>query len=210
MHRIVYALQKHMDWYKGDGAYGDGEEFHWDYYNSFVIQPMMLDITRVLSEKKMDTVISYQKVLNRAQRYAAVQERLISPEGTYPPIGRSMIYRFGAFQLLSQIALQKNLPAEISPAQVRSALSLVVYRTMKAPNTFDSKGWLNMGVIGSQPSMAENYITTGSLYLCTVGLLPLGLPANDPFWTGKAEDWTSKKIWKGIDLPADHAYKESK
>jgi hypothetical protein len=112
--------------------------------------------------------------------------------------------------LLSQIALQKNLPVEISPAQVRSALSLVIYRTMKAPNTFDSKGWLNMGVIGSQPNIAEYYITTGSLYLCTVGLLPLGLPANDPFWTSKAEDWTSKKLWKGVDLPADHAYKESK
>jgi hypothetical protein len=206
----VYALQKHVDWYKGDGTYGDGEELHWDYYNSFVIQPMMLDITRVLSEKKMDTIIMYQKVLSRAQRYAVVQERLISPEGTYPPIGRSMIYRFGAFQLLSQIALQKNLPSEISPAQVRSALSLVIYRTMKAPKTFDSKGWLNMGVIGSQPNMAEYYITTGSLYLCTVGLLPLGLPANDPFWTSKAEDWTSKKLWKGVDLPADHAYKESK
>ena len=210
IHPIVYALQKHVDWYKGDGTYGDGEELHWDYYNSFVIQPMMLDITRVLSEKKMDTVIMYLKVLSRAQRYAAVQERLISPEGTYPPIGRSMIYRFGAFQLLSQIALQKNLPVEISPAQVRSALSLVIYRTMKAPNTFDSKGWLNMGVIGSQPNIAEYYITTGSLYLCTVGLLPLGLPANDPFWTSKAEDWTSKKLWKGVDLPADHAYKESK
>jgi len=120
VHPIVYALQKHVDWYKGDGTYGDGEDLHWDYYNSFVIQPMMLDITRVLSEKNMDTVIMYQKVLNRAQRYAAVQERLISPEGTYPPIGRSMIYRFGAFQLLSQITLQKNLPAEISPAQVRT------------------------------------------------------------------------------------------
>jgi hypothetical protein len=207
---IVYALQKHVDWYKGDGTYGDGAEYHWDYYNSFVIQPMMLDITKVLSEKKMDTIISYDKVSNRAQRYAAVQERLISPEGTYPPIGRSMIYRFGAFQVLSQIALQKKLPVEISPAQVRSALSLVIYRTMEAPHTFDAKGWLNMGVIGNQPNIAEYYITTGSLYLCTVGLLPLGLPANDPFWTGKAEDWTSKKLWKGIDLPADHAYKESK
>ena len=67
-----------------------------------------------------------------------------------------------------------------------------------------------MGVIGSQPNIAEYYITTGSLYLCTVGLLPLGLPANDPFWTSKAEDWTSKKLWKGVDLPADHAYKEPK
>ena len=50
--QLCYALQKHVDWYKGDGTYGDGEELHWDYYNSFVIQPMMLDITKVLSEKK--------------------------------------------------------------------------------------------------------------------------------------------------------------
>ncbi|MFI5130204.1 MAG: DUF2264 domain-containing protein [Chitinophagales bacterium] len=207
---IIYALQKHVDWYKGDGAYGDGADFHWDYYNSFVIQPMMLDITKVLLDKKMDTVIAYQKVLNRAQRYAAIQERLISPEGTYPPIGRSMIYRFGAFQLLAQIALLKKLPAEISPAQVRSALSLVIHRMVEAPNTFDSKGWLNAGVVGSQSSLAEYYITTGSLYLCSVGLLPLGLPATDPFWTSKAEDWTSKKIWKGVNLPVDHAYTEPK
>ncbi|MES2777352.1 MAG: DUF2264 domain-containing protein [Bacteroidota bacterium] len=207
---IIYALQKHVTWYKGDGAYGDGADFHWDYYNSFVIQPMMLDIAKVLNDKKMDTIISYQKVVDRAQRYAAVQERLISPEGTYPPIGRSMIYRFGAFQTLSEIALLKKLPAEISPAQVRSALSLVIHRLVEAPNTFDSKGWLNIGVFGNQPNMAEYYITTGSLYLCSVGLLPLGLPANDPFWTGKAEDWTSKKLWKGINLTADHAYTEKK
>src|SRR5688572_12836735 len=205
---INYALQKHAGWYKGDGAYGDGRDFHWDYYNSFVIQPMMLDITKVLAEKKLDTIIPYQKVLARAQRYAAVQERLISPEGTYPPIGRSMIYRFGAFQVLAQIALMQKLPAEISPAQVRSALSLVIHRLVEAPGTFDSKGWLNAGVFGKQPKLAEYYITTGSLYLCTVGLLPLGLPANDPFWTGKPADWTSKQLWNGVDLPADHAYSE--
>jgi hypothetical protein len=207
---IVYALKKHLQWYKGDGMYGDGADFHWDYYNSFVIQPMMLDITKVLSEKGEDTVILYKTVLSRAQRYAAIQERLISPEGTYPPIGRSLAYRFGAFQVLAQIALLKKLPANISPTQVRSALSLVIYRLIEAPNTFDAKGWLNVGLYGSQLNISEDYISTGSLYLCTVGLLPLGLPANDPFWTSPSEDWTSKKVWKGIDIPNDHAYSDPK
>lgn len=202
---INYALTKHASWYKGDGAYGDGADFHWDYYNSFVIQPMILDITKILQ----DPIISYNKALKRAQRYAAVQERMISPEGTYPPIGRSLVYRFGAFQVLSQIVLLKELPADISPAQVRSGLSLVIYRLIEDKNTFDSNGWLNIGLFGHQPSIGEYYITTGSLYLCTVGLLPLGLPANDPFWTSPAQDWTSKKVWKGIDLPVDHAYKET-
>ena len=42
--RVDYALRQHEQWYKGDGAYGDGPDFHWDYYNSFVIQPMLLDV----------------------------------------------------------------------------------------------------------------------------------------------------------------------
>ena len=208
MQPIIYALQKHVSWYKGDAAYGDGAEFHWDYYNSFVIQPMMLDITKVMKDMNQDTVIGFPKVLARAKRYAAVQERLISPEGTYPPIGRSLAYRFGAFQLLGQVSLLKQLPKEIDPAQVRSALSLVIKNLMEAPGTFDNKGWLNIGIFGAQPGIGEYYITTGSLYLCSVGLLPLGLPANDPFWTNPPADWTSKKIWKGINLPVDHAYEE--
>ncbi len=204
---IEYALKKHAEWYKGDGAYGDGPEFHWDYYNSFVIQPMMLTITNVLKESAQDTILKYETVLKRAQRFAAVQERLISPEGTFPPIGRSLVYRFGAFQHLSQVALCKQLPAEVTPQQVRSALSAVIHRLMVAPGLFDKQGWLRIGLYGSQPDLAEGYITTGSVYLCTSGLVALGLPANDPFWTSPSADWTSVKMWKGIDLPADHALK---
>jgi hypothetical protein len=38
--RIGFAIHLFKIWYKGDGIYGDGKDFHWDYYNSFVIQPM--------------------------------------------------------------------------------------------------------------------------------------------------------------------------
>src|SRR5262249_7740332 len=49
--RVDYALRQHAQWYKGDGVYGDGPEFHWDYYNSFVIQPMLLDVVETLGDK---------------------------------------------------------------------------------------------------------------------------------------------------------------
>ena len=45
---VEYALNRHMEWYKGDGWYGDGPSFHLDYYNSYVIQPMLLDVTAVM------------------------------------------------------------------------------------------------------------------------------------------------------------------
>ena len=42
--RVEYAMRQHESWYLGDGMYGDGPQFHWDYYNSFVIQPFLLQI----------------------------------------------------------------------------------------------------------------------------------------------------------------------
>jgi len=203
--RMDLAIRKHMEWYKGDGLYGDGPDFHWDYYNSFVIQPMLVDVLSELSKhgKKYDK--TFEIVLKRAARYADIQERLISPEGTFPAIGRSLPYRFGAFQLLAQMALQHRLPENLNPAQVRSALSAVIQKMIEAPNVFDAKGWLQIGFFGHQPDIAESYISTGSLYLCSVGLLPLGLPESDPFWSSPSMDWTSRKIWSGQNFPADHA-----
>lgn len=202
--RVDYALRQHEQWYKGDGVYGDGPTFHWDYYNSFVIQPMLLDVLATVGTKGGWEAL-VESVQQRARRYAAIQERMISPEGTFPPIGRSLAYRFGAFQLLGQMALRHQLPEGVSPAQVRCAMAAVINRMIEAAGTFDAAGWLTIGFAGHQPHVGEGYISTGSAYLCAVGLLPLGLPATDEFWTAPPADWTSKKIWSGVDVEADHA-----
>ena len=205
--RIEYALTKHAQWYAGDGTYGDGPEFHWDFYNSFVIQPALIAVLEVCHEKKSPLAAQLPTVLARAKRYAEVQERMISPEGTFPVIGRSSAYRFGAFQTLSLMALRRELPKGVAPSAVRGGLTAVVRRMVDAPGTFDAGGWLRVGVAGYQPAVREHYISTGSLYLCLTGLLHLGLPADDPFWTSPTRDWTQKRIWAGEDVPADHSLK---
>jgi hypothetical protein len=202
--RVDYAIRTMDTWYKGDGVYGDGPAFHWDYYNSFVIQPMLLNVLDTISKSSPAWDSHRPVAMVRAQRYAAIQERLISPEGTFPPIGRSLCYRFGAFHLLAEMALRRQLPEGVSPEQVRSALTAVMRRMIDAPGTFDEQGWLRVGFYGNQPSIAESYISTGSCYLCSAAWLPLGLPATDPFWAGPAKPWTSKKVWSGEQVKADH------
>lgn len=199
--RIDYAVKQHMQWYKGDGLYGDGENFHWDYYNSFVIQPMLIEVLQTTGNEKTIT----EEVMRRAIRYAAIQERLISPDGTYPPVGRSLAYRFGAFQSLSQIALLKLLPAEVKPQQVRAALYTLIKKQLEAPGTFDKNGWLQIGFYGHQPNIGEVYISTGSLYLCSQAFLILGLRENDDLWQGPDIEWTQRKIWNGKSIPIDHS-----
>jgi hypothetical protein len=203
--RVDYAIRTMNTWYKGDGVYGDGPELHCDYYNSFVIQPMLLNILDTVSDASPAWRRLKPEVAKRAQRYAAIQEKLIGPDGSFPPVGRSICYRFGAFHLLAEVALRKQLPEHLVPAQVRSALTAVMRRMMEAPGTFDKNGWLHVGFYGHQPELAEPYISTGSCYLCSAAWLPLGLPAMDPFWADNSKPWTSKKAWNGESIAPDRA-----
>jgi hypothetical protein len=202
---IDIAIKAHEEWYKGDGAYGDGEDFHWDYYNSYVIHPLLLAVLDLVAPVDARWNHLQHAVNERARRFAAVQERLIAPDGSYPALGRSITYRCGAFHLLATMALRRDLPKNVTPAQVRGALAAAMHRTLSAPGTFDEAGWLRIGLAGHQPSLGEGYISTGSLYLCTFAFLPLGLNPADEFWSAPPADWTSRKLWSGVDLPADHA-----
>ena len=206
--RLKYGLKRFRQWYLGDGTYGDGSQFHWDYYNSYVIHPMLMDILKICRGRNDRFNAIYKKELMRARRYAVIQERLISPEATFPVMGRSSAYRFAAFQTLSQIILWEQLPEVIKPGAARAGITAVVRRMIEAPGTFDEDGWLEIGAVGRQPSIREFYNATGSLYICLTGLIHLGLPANSPFWLFPAADWTQKKIWSGQDIPGDHALED--
>lgn len=208
MDRLLYGVKKFRDeWYKGDALYGDGPAFHQDYYNSFVIHPMLTDVLRIMKKHGIEGADFLEVQEKRLGRYAEQLERFISPEGSYPVVGRSIVYRFGAFHALAQASLLHLLPAEITPAQVRCAMTAVIDRQMKSPANFTPDGWLRVGFAGHQLKMSETYINTGSLYLCSVGLLALGLPETDPFWSDPDAEWSNLKAWKGIDIGTDSALK---
>jgi hypothetical protein len=134
-----------------------------------------------------------------------VLERLVAPDGSFPAIGRSLAYRCGAFHSLAQMALRRALPDGVTAPQVRAALTALIRRTMEAPQTFDGDGWLTIGFCGHQPAIGETYISTGSLYLCAMAFLPLGLAPSDEFWAAPAQPWTSVRAWSGQAFPIDRA-----
>jgi hypothetical protein len=206
--RLEGYVRDMLGWYCGDGIYGDGEFFHFDYYNSFVIHSMLVDVLTTLSRHDARFGPARETAWERMTRYAEIQERLIAPDGSFPPVGRSLAYRAGAFQTLAHAAWEHRLPTTITPTQVRSALTAILHRTLDVPGTFDAEGWLRIGLCGPQLAQGETYISTGSLYLCTAAHLPLGLPPADDFWSSPAEPWTAQKIWSGVNLPADHAIQD--
>ena len=199
-YRISSSLRKIEEWYVGDGWYSDGPNFAFDYYNSFVIHPMYIESLEIITEAGKHKNIwnmpgcDYQKAITRAQRFGMILERLISPEGT--------------LQTLALLAWRKWLPKELTNGQVRAGMTAVIERMFGNDRNFNEKGFLTLGFNGSQPGISDYYTNNGSLYMASLAFLPLGLPADDPFWTDAAQPWTSKKAWDGDDFPRDHSYHE--
>ena len=200
---LTVASNKINEWYLSDGWYSDGAEFSLDYYNAYVIHPMYIEMLEVLNKHRFWTPISTKLAIKRMQRFNVFMERLISPEGTYPAFGRSVVYRMGAFQTLAMAAWKYGLPEGLSNGQVRSALTAVMNNMLKVEGNFNEKGFLQLGFAGHQPDLSNYYTNNGSLYMTSLVFMPLGLPADHPFWKDAAEPWTSQKAWSGQPFPID-------
>ena len=208
--RVMMTIRKVEEWYVGDGWYADGPVFAFDYYSSYVFHAMYLETLQNMIDAKANTRLEYQKyydrALKRAQKFSIILERFISPEGTFPVVGRSTPYRLAALQPLALLAWQQKLPKELSNGQVRSALTQVMHRMYDHQQNYNAGGYLTIGFCGSQPETADWYTNNGSLYMTSLSLMPLGLPATHDFWTAPAEPWTQVKAWGGQPFPKDHRW----
>lgn len=207
--RMNTAIRKVNEWYVGDGWIKDGETFHFDYYGSYVMHPMLCEILEVLARHKGPFWNGKPEEMRalafrRMQRFSEHLERFISPEGTYPMFGRSLTYRTAAFQPLALLALRKQLPASLPEGQVRAAMGAVHQRIWSAPSNFTRGGFLTIGFVGAQPELGDIYSNNGSMYIASESFLPLGLPATDTYWTAPAQDWTQKKAFAGAKFPKDY------
>ena len=208
--RVMMPIRKTEEWYVGDGWYADGPVFAFDYYSSYVFHAMYLETLHNMIDAKANTRLEYQKyydrALKRAQKFAIILERFISPEGTFPVIGRSTPYRLAAMQPLALMAWYEKLPKELSDGQVRAALTQVMHRMFDQQQNYNEGGYLTIGFCGSQPETADWYTNNGSLYMTSLCFMPLGLPADHHFWTCLPETWTQVKAWGGQPFPKDHRW----
>ena len=212
-YRVNSACRKVEEWYVGDGWYADGPSFAFDYYSSYVFHPMYLETLQAMVDAKVNSRLDYQKYydreLKRCQKYSIILERFISPEGTFPAFGRSIPYRMATMQPLALMAWYQTLPKDLSNGQVRAALTKVLHRMFDQENNFNEKGYLSIGFCGnSQKNVADWYTNNGSLYMTTLAFMPLGLPADHPFWTDAAQPWTQVKAWNNQQFPKDHQWKD--
>ncbi len=209
-YRVMTTIRKVEEWYVGDGWYADGPVFAFDYYSSYVFHAMYLETLQNMIDARANTRLEYKKyydrALKRAQKFSIILERFISPEGTFPVFGRSIPYRMAALQPLAMMAWKQTLPKELANGQVRAALTAAMHRMYDQQQNYNEGGFLTIGFCGHQPDVADWYTNNGSLYMTSLSLMPLGLPADHDFWTCPAEPWTQVKAWGGQPFPKDHRW----
>ena len=210
-YRVNSACRKMEEWYVGDGWYADGQDsFAFDYYSSYVFHAMYLETLQNMMDAKVNSRLDYKKyydrALKRAQKFSIILERFISPEGTFPVVGRSTPYRLAALQPLALLAWYGKLPQDLTNGQVRAALTQVMHRMFDHQQNYNEAGYLTIGFCGHQPETADWYTNNGSLYMTSLCFMPLGLAADHPFWSSKAEPWTQVKAWGGQPFPKDHRW----
>jgi hypothetical protein len=192
---IINSIDIVNKWYCGDGFYMDGnKKFKMDYYNSYTIQPFFIEILKAMKHPLLPVAIE------RCILYSEFLERIIGEDGSYPPLGRSIVYRFGTFHLLSYCILNGHISKHHSYGQLQQALTKVIKKSI---NHITEDGFLTLGFTGKQESLADPYSNTGSCYLTCLIFLPLGLSQEHEFWTSDAPftqmlAWNNKPFVKYI------------
>ncbi|MET1754177.1 DUF2264 domain-containing protein [Novosphingobium sp. RD2P27] len=207
--RVDMSIRKFIEWYVGDGWYGDGATFHFDYYNSYVIHPMLVQILEVMAAGKpafsgLKPAEELARALKREQRYCEHLERLIGPDGAYAAIGRSLTYRTAVHQPLGHLAWREKLPDSLPLGQVRAATMAAQRRIFADPSNFDEDGFLTIGFARHQPTLGDVYSNAGSMYIASESLLALGLPAAHRYWTDPGLPWTMRLAYSRQDFPKDY------
>jgi len=207
--RVSVSIRKFVEWYVGDGWYADGAHFHFDMYNAFVIHPMLTQILDVLQRKEarlwdIRPAELYPTEVKRMQRFGEQLERMIGPDGAFPPVGRSLTYRTASHQPLAYLAWRKLLHDKLPEGQVRAATMAAQRRIFADPSNFNADGFLTIGFARHQPSLGDVYSNAGSMYITSESLLALGLPVSDSYWTSPALPWTMRKAYGGQDFPKDY------
>lgn len=207
--RIDLAIRKFGEWYVGDGWYSDGERFHFDMYNSYVIHPMLTQILEVLVRtgarfNSLEPKGRLEVEIARMQRFGESLERMIGTDGSFPPLGRSLTYRTAVHQPLGYLAWKNLLHERLPAGQVRAATVAAQRRIFADASNFNDQGFLTIGFARHQPTLGDVYSNSGSMYIASESLLALGLPASNAYWNDTARPWTMLGAYGGQDFAKDH------
>ena len=175
------AIDAGIDWmlarYRGDGWYADGGGHAFDQYTGWAVHWHLLLWSRIEPERRPRTRALIER---RFRTYLASIAPMFAADGTRPPFGRSLGYRFAA---AAPFALAALFGIDAVPHDVARRIAGGTIRRHLADGALDpTTGWFRRGVADERPDVLERYVSAGASAWAMHAFVALGLDASSRFW----------------------------
>jgi hypothetical protein len=187
----VNATDRYLDTieaaYAADGWYSDGQDWAFDWYNSFILHPELL--FWAMHEGQRDPERA-ERIIRRARAYLHHIQYMFAANGSAVAFGRSLTYRTAVLAPLP-LAIQAGV-SPLPPGRARRLLSAnLAYHMNGDPSStnamINGDDLIGIGYLGSKTNVRDPYISVGSPYFASRILQVLALPPDHEFWTAKEE-----------------------
>lgn len=175
---IQDGLDKLDAMYIGGGWYSDGPFGRIDYYEAWSMHSYPLLWCLIASPDFPDYAKRKNVFLARTGEFLEDYAKLFDSDGSYPPWGRSLSYRFAAvcifpLAVLNGVDFDPALAGEIT----RRNISFFRERMLSPEN-----GILPPGYLYESPALVESYTSSGGSYWAAKSFLCLLIPSEHRFW----------------------------
>jgi len=194
---LTGAFDRILNWYRGDGWYIDGGNRGFDYYNLWgfqIFNNMLMYLDKPWQEQ------FGERITDHAQKFLKSFPYLFADDGGPIPFGRSTSYRFAINSSIGWAVV--NNTSDMDPGAARRIASGCL-KYFWEHGAMSEAGLIEPGWRGPNTSVAEPYTERGSPYWSVHGLVPIILPEEHPFWSGKEEPMPADL--EGGRMPLPHA-----
>ena len=175
---IDEGIDRMLAWYSGDGWYSDGDGHAFDRYTGWAVHWHLLHWAEIDGDRRPDV---RDLVRERAATWLRDLPAFAADDGAIPFMGRSLGYRFATAGPLGLAAIQGRLP--VDPGLARGVIDRSIRYHLDHDAIDPATDWFRVGVWGRRPDVCERYMSPGASAWAVRALVPLLLPASDPFWS---------------------------
>ncbi len=167
------ALARMLQFYRGDGWFQDGDEGHFDYYNSWAVHYSLHFLAQI------DPEIDRSFTTDALRQFNWQFRHLFTPSTCFPAYGRSLVYR---------LAFPTSFACEAAGSRDDDAIGLANRALLSTwrhyiTNGAIANGRFTNGFYGSCVGLLENYSGPYSAFWNLRGLIPLlRLPHDHAIW----------------------------
>jgi hypothetical protein len=174
---LTTMFERLLNWHRGDGWFIDGGNRGFDYYNFWGFQ--LFNQALYWSDEPWRKRFG-ERVNQTTARFLETLPFLFGRDGGPVPYGRSLAYRFASIAAIGWAALNH---ASILPSGEARRIASGCLKYFWEQGCLSENGLLEVGFLGPNSVVGEPYMGHGVTYWAAQGLVPLLIPATDPFWT---------------------------